>query len=127
MLKVRKLGAVLSAAAITFFSLNGSAFAKTRDVRVGTDSNGGPIMLEVDTVTDKSYNLYQSHAGGIAFTTFQPSCSEARLITVRVALYNLKGRLVDEDRSTKEMFFEANSAAATSLRIYCKAYGARGW
>ncbi len=127
MLKSRKLGAVLSAVAISFFGLNGSAFAESSDLQVGTDSNGLPIMLDAKSITKKTYRLYQSYEGGIIETTFEPSCSDARLFTANVSVYSSTGRLIHEDKSSEEIFYKPGSAAAESLKVYCQLFHARGW
>lgn len=127
MFKVIRLGVILSVATISLFNFNRLVLAETSDVQVGTDSNGRAIMLDVKSITEKSYKLYQAHDGGIAELTFEPSCAEGRLFTVNLAVYNSTGELIGEDKSSKEMFFKPGSAAAVSLQMYCKAFHARGW
>jgi hypothetical protein len=127
MSKVIRLGVILSVATISLFNFNRLVLAETSDVRVGTDSNGRAIMLDVKSMTEKSYKLYQAHDDGIAETTFEPSCAEGRLFTVHLAVYGSTGELIGEDKSSEEMFFKPGSAAAVSLQMYCKAFHARGW
>jgi hypothetical protein len=107
---------------------NGLAFAQSKDIRVGSDDTGGPIMLDVDSLVNSTYKLYQRYGNdGIFQMTIRYTCSESRLFTERVAIYSGSGKLLSESFPSKEMNPHPESAAAVSMKIACKAIGARGW
>lgn len=138
MLKSRKLGAVLSAVAITFFSLNGSAFAQTTQdpeqfLTVGTDSDGVPFKLDTQTMGKKDrkfgevLKIYQLKNDSMFEYMLNASCGDERLWTVGYRIYNNAGEKISEEKENKEIPAHGDSPGSTAMKYYCQAIKARGW
>ena len=131
MLKLTRLAATFSAAAITVFGFSGLAVAKNQVgyVEVGQDTAGSSVFLDLSTIRGTNYKLFSQYGtGGLFEASLKASCAERRLFITQTALYSSGGQTLSKDRTRTEVSLASpDSPANTSMRFVCKQYGALGW
>ncbi|MEH1821506.1 MAG: hypothetical protein V7L31_20905 [Nostoc sp.] len=139
MFNIRRLGAVLSVAAISLFNFNGLAFAETAQdaeqfLTVGTDSDGVPFKLDTQTMgkKDKKFGevlkIYQLKNDLMYEHMLHASCGDERLWIVGHRVYNGNtGKKISEEKEDKEIPAHGDSPGSTAMKYYCQAIKARGW
>lgn len=114
MLKLTRLAASLSAAAITVFCFSGLASADEKLVEIGQNTTGNPMFLDLTTIRGTSYKMLEQHGDGMMEISVSAKCAENRMVITGQALYNAEGYKIDEDRTRREMSPAPNSVAAKS-------------
>lgn len=130
MLRLTRLTALFSAAAITFLCFDGLAVAQNREnyVKVGKDSSGNPILLDLTTIRGTSYEMFGRYGNnGLFKATYRASCAENRLFVSNAVIYSAGGRALAKDISYKEISFAPSSAADKSIGIVCGRIHAPAW
>jgi hypothetical protein len=131
---LKRFISVLSVVAISTLILSSATLAQNtgKFVKVGTDSDGDPFLLDTTTMGKREagfgsvLRVYQIKNDIMSETLLNAECGDENLSVVGLRTYN-QGVKLTEEKVRQPLQVRTDSPGSQAMTYFCHAIGARGW